>query len=125
MTDFPASQDATTTDRYIETIIPRLRNHLGLVFHRLIANGTVSITIDVEDTDALETPSPQPVHRRRPVRLPPGAVGPDYPKALAVQLDSGTVELRLPPLAAPIRTRRVQDSPYRRSSGSGLLLLPE
>lgn len=93
VTDFPAARDATTTDRYIETIIPRLRNHLGLVFHRLISNETVSITIDVEDTDAPETPSPQPVTAIDPFGYPKSG-RPDYPKVLAVELNSGTVELR-------------------------------
>ena len=91
--DFPAARDATTTDNYIETIIPRLRNHLGLVFHRLIADEAVSITVDVEDTDAPEAPSPQPVTAIDPFGYPRSG-RPDYPKALPVQLDSATVELR-------------------------------
>ncbi len=93
VTEFPVAREATTTDHYIETIVPRLRNHLGLVFHRLIANGTASVTIDVEDTDAGETPSPQPVTAIDPFGYPKSG-RPDYPRALAIQLDSGTVELR-------------------------------
>lgn len=90
--DFPGAQDEETTNRYIDRTIVRLRNHLGLVFHRLIANKTVSITIDVEEPDIGETGAPQgatpidPFGYRRSGR-------PDYPRFLRVHLDPGTVEL--------------------------------
>ena len=90
--DFPGAQDEETTDRYIERTIVRLRNHLGLVFHRLIANSTVSITIDVEEPDIGETGPAQgvtpidPFGYRRSGR-------PDYPRFLPVHLDPGTVDL--------------------------------
>ena len=90
--DFPSAQDEETTNRYIERTIVRLRNHLGLVFHRLITNETVSITIDVEEPDIGETGSPQgvtaidPFGYRRSGR-------PDYPRFLRVHLDPGTVQL--------------------------------
>ena len=93
VTDFPAAQDKTTTDRYVETIIPLLRNHLGLVFHRLIAGETVTITIDVEDLHAEEPGPPQEVIAIDPFGYRKSG-RPDYPKALPIQLDSGTVELR-------------------------------
>ena len=93
VTDFPAAKDAATTDRYIEQTIPRLRNHLGLVFHRLIAGESVTITIDVEEPDIGETGPPQQVAAINPFGYRRSG-RPDYPRTLLVQLDSGTVELR-------------------------------
>ena len=90
--EFPAAQDPATTDGYIEQIVPRLRNRLGLVFHRLIEKETVAITIDVEEPATGETGPPQvvtaidPFGYHRSGRL-------DYPRVLPVHLDSGTVEL--------------------------------
>ena len=93
VTDFPAAQDAATTDLYIEQTIPRLRNHLGLVFHRLVTGGKVAIAIDVEEPDIGETGAPQRVSAIDPFGHHRSG-RPDYPRILPVHLDSGTVELR-------------------------------
>ena len=90
--DFPGAQDAGTTDGYIEQTIPRLRNRLGLIFHRLIRHGTVAIGIDVEQPNIGETGPPQQVSAIDPFGYQRSG-RPDYPKTLAVDLDSGTVEL--------------------------------
>ena len=90
--DFPGAQHQETTNRYIERTITCLRNHLGLVFHRLIANETVSITIDVEEPDIGETGPPQRVEPIDPFGYRRSG-RPDYPRSLRVQLDPGTVEL--------------------------------
>ena len=92
VTDFPAAQDATTTNGYIEQTVPRLRNHLGMVFHRLIARETVNITIDVEELDMGETGPPQRVTALDPFGYTTSG-RPDYPRTLPVHLDSETVEL--------------------------------
>lgn len=90
--DFPAARDAATTNSYIEQTIPRLRNHLGIVFHRLIATETVVITIDVEEPDSGETGPPQRVVAIDPFGyVRSGRSG--YPRRLLVNLDSKTVEL--------------------------------
>ena len=90
--DFPAGRDAVTTDRYIEQTLPRLRNHLGLVFHRLIAKETLEIFIDVEEADMGETGPPQRVTAIDPFGyLRSGRLG--YPRSLPVHLDSQTLEL--------------------------------
>ena len=91
VTDFPRSQDEETTSRYIERAIVRLRNHLGLVFHRLLADGTVSITIDVEEPDIDETGPPQQVTPIDPFGYRTSG-RPDYPRFLQVDFDEGTVE---------------------------------
>ena len=92
VTEFPGAQDAGTTDGYIEQTIPRLRNRLGLVFHRLIGNGTVTIDIDVEEPDIGEAGPPQPVAAIDPFGYQRSG-RPDYPRILTADLDSGTVEL--------------------------------
>ena len=93
VTSFPAARDAAITDRYIEQVVPRLRNHLGLVFHRLIARKAVAITIDQEEAASGKTGLAQEVDPIDPFDyLMSGR--PEYPKVLPIQLDSGTVELR-------------------------------
>ena len=90
--DFPGATDAGTTDGYIEQRIPRLRNHLGLVFHRLIADGTVAIDIDVEEADIGQTGPPQPVTAIDPFGYPrSGRLS--YPRTLTAPVDSGTADL--------------------------------
>ena len=68
--DFPAAQDAATTNGFIEQIVPRLRNRLGLVFHRLIERETIAITIDVEEPAYRGDRPAAKRHRDRSVRLP-------------------------------------------------------
>lgn len=90
--DFPAAQDPAITDRYIEQTVPTLRNHLGMVFHRMIDRGAVAIAIDVEEPDSGTTGPPQRVIAVDPFGyLRAGRLG--YPKKLPVRLDSETVEL--------------------------------
>ena len=91
--EFPGARDAEITNSYLEQVVPRLRNHLGLVFHRLIARKIVTITIDQEEAAVGETGLLQQVSSIDPFDyLTSGRPG--YPKALPVCLDSGTVELR-------------------------------
>jgi hypothetical protein len=119
VTDFPAAQDAVTTDRYIERTIPRLRNHLGLVFHRLIANETVSITIDVEEPDIEETGAPQGVTPIDPFGYKRSG-RPDYPRTLRVHLDPGTAVLEChvwPPRSQVPAFRIPYSNPEHRGQG--------
>lgn len=90
---FPVARDATTTDNYLEQILPRLRNHLGLVFHRLIADEVVVITIDVEDADLGDTGPPQNVEPIDPFGYARSG-RPGYPRSLLAQLEDGTVDLQ-------------------------------
>jgi hypothetical protein len=48
----PASSDRTVTNLFIEQRQAALRHHLGLVFHRLLENGRVAISVDVFDRDS-------------------------------------------------------------------------
>ena len=90
---FPVARNATTTDHYLELTLPRLRNHLGLVFHRLISDEVVEITIDVEDADLGDSGPPQNVEPIDPFGYVRSG-RPGYPKSLMAQLADGTVELR-------------------------------
>ena len=92
VTDFPGVLDARTTDSYIERSIPRLRNYLGLVFHRLITDGTVMIDIDVEEPWIGENGPPQRVTAIDPFGYTRSG-RPDYPRTLSAQLDTATVDL--------------------------------
>jgi len=48
---FPASLDPAVTTAFIDSKVSELRNHLGLIFHRLIGAGNVTISVDVWDVD--------------------------------------------------------------------------
>lgn len=93
VTSFPAAQDASTTDQYLEQALPRVRDHLGLVFHRLIHKGAISITLDIEDARVGGTGLSQgvvpvdPFGYRRTGR-------PGYPKALPVSFGGHSVALQ-------------------------------
>jgi hypothetical protein len=79
-------------DRYLGTALPRLEAHLGLIFHRFLQAGTLSITIVVR-------------HERRPLALPrpvrahdpfgyPHSGDPSWPKKLKTTIPgAGEVEL--------------------------------
>jgi hypothetical protein len=49
VTGFPSVTDPSVIDRFLMSTITKLRQHLGLVFHRLIEGGLTHIYIDVED----------------------------------------------------------------------------
>jgi hypothetical protein len=49
VTGFPSVSDPSVIDRFLTSTIMKLRQHLGLVFHRLIEHGLTHIYIDVED----------------------------------------------------------------------------
>ena len=52
VTAFPATNDADRVESFISHTTMEVVAHLGLVFHRLLDNGIVSIGLDVEDVDA-------------------------------------------------------------------------
>jgi hypothetical protein len=52
---FPTVSHGNSIDRFVDDSVVRLRQHLGLVFHRIIASGAVSIAVDVEDVGLGET----------------------------------------------------------------------
>lgn len=48
---FPATDDPDRVETFISHTTTAVAAHLGLVFHRLLDNGTVNIWLDVEDVD--------------------------------------------------------------------------
>ena len=89
---FPRSQDAKTTDAFLTDTVPLLANHLGLVFHRLLDQGLVTIEIDVEDVVRVESGPPQSVPSIDPFGYVRSGRS-DYPKILPVELGSLCVNL--------------------------------
>lgn len=91
---FPRSSRADTTNRYLEDTLVRLRNHLGLVFHRILSRDTVSILIDVEDLAIGESSAQLPVEPIDPFGyLKSGAPG--YPFELPISLPAADASLHL------------------------------
>lgn len=89
---FPASRNPAVTTAFIENKVAELRYHLGLVFHRLLEAGAITVNIDVYDADEQEaglgfTVDPiDPFAYSRTGR-------PGYPKTLLARPDSTEVEL--------------------------------
>lgn len=89
---FPASRDPAVTTAFIENKVTELRQHLGLVFHRLLEGGAISITVDVYDADEHEAGLRFAVDPIDPFAY--SRTGqPGYPKKLTARPDSGDVEL--------------------------------
>ena len=87
---FPTSDDPAVADRFVQDATVRLRQHLGLVFHRFLTAGTVKIGIDVEDVGLLAT---GPVAQVEPIDpfgyTRTGATG--YPKSLQLDVEGTAV----------------------------------
>ncbi|MFI9559096.1 ATP-binding protein [Nonomuraea endophytica] len=49
---FPSTDDPDRVEDFISRTASAIRNHLGLVFHRILQAGRIVIEIDVEDIDA-------------------------------------------------------------------------
>jgi len=91
---FPRSNRPETTNRFLEDTLVRVRNHLGLVFHRILSRDGVAILIDVEDLDIQESSAQLPVEAVDPFGyLKAGAPG--YPREFSVRLPGGDVSLHL------------------------------
>nr|BFE83838.1 hypothetical protein GCM10020093_064390 [Planobispora longispora] len=86
VTGFPATNDPARVEDFISRTATALRNHLGLVFHRILDAGRVDISIDVEDVE-VDAPGPRlPVDPLNPFGYTrSGRTG--YPKTLQGRLD--------------------------------------
>jgi histidine kinase/DNA gyrase B/HSP90-like ATPase len=51
---FPHISDANTVDQFVDDMVTRVRQHLGLVFHRLLFAKAAEIAVDVEDVGSGE-----------------------------------------------------------------------
>lgn len=89
---FPSSKRPEVVERYLEDTVLRIRQHLGLVFHRILESGRLVIGVDVEDLSLGETGPPFLVEPIDPFGyLRSGRGG--YPKVLTAQLDDRPLEL--------------------------------
>lgn len=89
---FPSSRNPTVTERYLEDTIVRARQHLGLIFHRLLESGRLTIAVDVEDVSIGETGPPFLVEPINPFGyLRSGRAR--YPRILTIDLQSRMLEL--------------------------------
>lgn len=52
---FPSRAHADSVDRYVDETLMHLRQHLGMVFHRVLVRGSVRMAVDVEDVGLGET----------------------------------------------------------------------
>lgn len=89
---FSASKRPEVIERFLEDTVLRVRQHLGLVFHRLLQTGRLIIGVDVEDISVGETGPTFLIEPIDPLGyLRSGRTG--YPRTLTTQLGDQTVEL--------------------------------
>jgi hypothetical protein len=90
---FPTVSHGNSIDRFVDDTVVRLRQHLGLVFHRIIAAGTVSMAVDVEDVGLGETGLLFPVDPIDPFGyLRSGRK--NYPRTLSAPWQGGSLTLK-------------------------------
>lgn len=89
---FPVSKRPEVIERFLEDTVLRVRQHLGLVFHRLLQRGRLIIGVDVEDVSVGETGPTFLIEPIDPLGyLRSGRMG--YPRTLTAQLGDQTLEL--------------------------------
>jgi hypothetical protein len=89
----PAGNDPEGTSRFVQDLITRLQQHLGLVFHRFLARDeAIKIGIDVEDVSLRGTGPPIVVRPADPFAYSrTGASG--YPKDLRTNINGWALTL--------------------------------
>jgi hypothetical protein len=114
---FPTASDAAEQISWLETTIDDVRNHLGVVFHRLIDNG-LRLTIDVYDAEAGRAGAPRSVPAIDPVGYPRTG-HPDYPcaKPLTTGGISTTVALHVWPARSNLAAYKLFGAPGRERQG--------
>ncbi len=81
---FPGARDHELVADYLTLTINHLRNHLGLMFHRILNDDGVTMTIDVEDISR----GLGPPHRVKPIDPFEYPTAPEsWPKDLAVEYE--------------------------------------
>jgi len=89
---FPSVSDQAVVDRFLTSTITKLRQHLGLVYHRLLGHGLTHIYVDVEDVESggvalrYEIEPLDPFNYLRPGR-------PGYPVTLAARANGHELAL--------------------------------
>lgn len=89
---YPSSRDPAVTERYLEDSVLRVRQHLGVVFHRLLESAKLAIAVDVEDVSIGETGPPFLVVPINPFSyLRSGRAR--YPRMLSIDLEGKALDL--------------------------------
>jgi hypothetical protein len=89
----PASRDRTVTSAFVDKTVTEVRHHLGLVFHRLLAQKRFTIELSVFDADVGESGFPFPVDPIDPFAYArTGVTG--YPKTLVASYGSTAIPMR-------------------------------
>lgn len=93
VTGFPVTSDPARVEEFISSAIPSLSRHLGLVFHRIIADRRVQIFLDVEEAGAGGPGARFVVDALNPFgyRRSPH---PEYPKDLVAESSEATLTFR-------------------------------
>lgn len=89
---FPASRDSGVTTSFLELKVAELRNHLGLVFHRLLERGGVFLGVDVWDADLGEAGLEFVIEPVNPFGYTRSGMA-GYPKRLNASYNGRTVPL--------------------------------
>jgi histidine kinase/DNA gyrase B/HSP90-like ATPase len=93
ITTFPTTDDLVRVESFISHTAFAVMSHLGLVFHRLLDNGTVNIGLDVEDIDTETTGLRSTVRSLNPFGyLRSGKTG--YPKDLVATTNAQKIAFR-------------------------------
>ncbi|MFD2417302.1 ATP-binding protein [Amycolatopsis pigmentata] len=90
---FPATDDSVRVEKFVTRKILEIRQHLGLVLHRILEANRVRIVLDVEDVDS---PYPGPSFDVEPIN-PFGYIRSghsDYPKHLVATSENQKIVLR-------------------------------
>ncbi|PWU43495.1 ATP-binding protein [Micromonospora globispora] len=91
VTGFPVTDDPVRVQEFVTAAATRILNHLGLVFHRLIARQRLGIKVDVEDVTTGLTGPPFDVAALDPFAYHKSG-NPDYPKQLVAAVDRYRLE---------------------------------
>lgn len=92
MKNFPTTTDSKIVEPFLQNTCERLVGHLGLIFHRIIADG-LTILVDVEEATTGETGPVTTVVAIDPVgHVRSGANG--YPKTLSANYHGRSLSLR-------------------------------
>ncbi|WP_104476189.1 ATP-binding protein [Actinokineospora auranticolor] len=90
---FPATTDERLVERFVTQKVTTACNHLGLVFHRLIERGRVTIAFDVHEAGSAASTSPVTVEPINPFHYHrTGATG--FPKDLNATVDGRSLSFR-------------------------------
>nr|WP_232541537.1 ATP-binding protein [Nocardia bovistercoris] len=90
---FPATTDTMQIEAYLDHTITLTCQHLGLTFHRFLADGRLRIDIEVLDVENALPGAKVPVDALDPFGYPQSGLD-DYPKTLIAEMDGHRVEFR-------------------------------